>query len=76
VNETIVHERDLNKPAITDDSIRQSVIAALGPSPTGIDDILHFTGAGTGDVQLVLMELSLAGRLERHSGNRVSLITG
>lgn len=76
VNETIVHERDLNTPAITDDSIRQSVIAALGPSPTGVDDILHFTGAGTGDVQLVLMELSLAGRIERHSGNRVSLITG
>ena len=58
----------------TDDSIRQAIISALGPSPTDIDDIIRYTDASTGQVQLVLLELSLAGRLERQSGNRVSLI--
>lgn len=57
-----------------DNTIRQAIISALGPSPTEIDDIIRFTGATPGQVQLILMELALAGRLERHSGNRVSLI--
>ncbi len=57
-----------------DDTIRTAIISSLGPSPTEIDDIIRFTGAKPGQVQLVLMELALAGRLERHTGNRVSLI--
>jgi DNA processing protein len=58
----------------TDDEIRNAIISSLGPSPTEIDDIIRFTGATPGQVQLVLMELALAGRLERHTGNRVSLV--
>ena len=46
----------------------------MGPTPTDIDDIVRLTGAGSGEVQLVLLELDLAGRLERHSANRVSLL--
>ncbi len=62
-------------PAQTaDDTIRNAIISALGPSPTEIDDIIRFTNASNGQVQLILMELDLAGRLERHTGNRVSLI--
>jgi len=57
----------------TDDAIRNAIISSLGPSPTEIDDIIRFTSATPGQVQLVLMELALAGRLERHTGNRVSL---
>ena len=57
-----------------DDALRNAIISSLGPSPTEIDDIIRFTGATAGQVQLVLMELALAGRLERHIGNRVSLI--
>ena len=49
------------------------IIAALGPSPTDVDDLIRFCGATPGQVQLVLIELDLAGRLERHAGNRVSL---
>ena len=58
----------------TDDGVRTKIISALSPSPSDIDDIIRFTGAGAGQVQLVLLELSLAGRLERHAGGRVSLI--
>ena len=58
----------------TADPVRQRIVESLGPSPCEIDDIIRFTGASPGDVQLVLLELALAGRLERHAGNRVSLI--
>lgn len=54
--------------------LRQSIVDALGPSPCEIDDIIRFTGASAGEVQLVLLELSLAGKLERHGGNRVSIL--
>ena len=54
--------------------LRRAGIAALGAAPVEIDDIIRFAGATSGQVQLVLIELALAGRLERHGGNRVSLV--
>lgn len=54
---------------------RDRILEALGPVPTGIDDIIAHTGASPGSVQLALLELDLAGRLERHSDGRVSLLT-
>jgi DNA processing protein len=56
------------------DSLRPRIVSALGPTPTEIDDILRMTSASPGEVQLILLELDLAGRLERHGGNRISLI--
>ncbi len=56
------------------EAMRVRIISALGPSPCEIDDIIRFTGASPGEVQLVLLELDLAGRLERHTGNRVSIL--
>lgn len=56
------------------EDVRKSIVSALGPTPVEIDDIIRFSGASPGQVQLVLIELDLAGRLERHGGNRVSLI--
>ncbi|MDQ0518062.1 DNA processing protein [Kaistia geumhonensis] len=50
------------------------LIEALGPVPTAIDDIIRFTGLGAAVVQVLLLELDLAGRIGRHSGQRVSLI--
>ncbi len=61
-------------PAAATADIRQSIVDALGPAPCEIDDIIRFTGASAGEVQLVLLELSLAGKLERHGGNRVSIL--
>ncbi|MGD9738467.1 MAG: DNA-processing protein DprA [Bauldia sp.] len=49
------------------------VLEALGPSPIEIDEIIRFTGLSVGIVQLALIELDLAGRIERHPGQRVSL---
>jgi DNA processing protein len=45
----------------------------LGPSPVPVDEIVRLSGAQPGAVQLALLELDLAGRLDRHAGNKVSL---
>lgn len=57
-----------------DDSDRASVIEALSPTPTDVDSIMRHTGLHPARVQLVLLELDLAGRLERHAGGAVSLV--
>ena len=45
----------------------------LGPSPVPVDEIIRLSGASSGAVQMALLELDLAGRLDRHAGNKVSL---
>jgi len=65
---------DLDRPTDVAESARQRVVEALGPTPVAIDEILRATGVRSGELHLILMELALAGRLERHSGSRVSLI--
>ena len=45
----------------------------LGPSPVPVDEVIRLSGAPSGAVQMALLELDLAGRLDRHAGNRVSL---
>ena len=60
-------------PESTGDAIRIRVEELLGPSPAPVDEIVRLSGADPGEVQLVLLELDLAGRLDRHAGNKVSL---
>jgi DNA processing protein len=55
---------------------RSCVLEALGPTPTGIDEIIRHTGLHPAQVFMILLELDLAGRLERHAGGTVSLIYG
>jgi DNA processing protein len=50
------------------------VIEALGPVPVGVDEIIRHTGLHPAQVFMILLELDLAGRLERHAGGAVSLI--
>jgi DNA processing protein len=45
----------------------------LGPSPVPVDEIIRLSGATSGAVQMALLELDLAGRLDRHAGGKVSL---
>jgi DNA processing protein len=45
----------------------------LGPSAVPVDELIRLSGAPSGAVQLALLELDLAGRLERHAGGKVSL---
>ena len=54
------------------DRIRAAVEEALGPSPVGVDELIRLCGAPASAVLTVLLEMELAGRLERHPGNKVS----
>jgi DNA processing protein len=46
----------------------------LGPEPLLVDELIRQCQASTAEVQRALLELELDGRLERHPGNRVSLV--
>ncbi|KNY23570.1 DNA-processing protein DprA [Methylobacterium sp. ARG-1] len=54
---------------------RQKIIALLGPSPVGTDELARSAGVGARVVQTVLLELELDGRLERHGSGAVSLVS-
>lgn len=55
---------------------RDRVVEALGPTPVGVDEIIRHTGLHPAQVFMVLLELDLAGRIERHAGGMVSLVYG
>lgn len=57
-----------------DDGGRARVVEALGPVPAHPDEIVRHTGLPPAHVFMILLELDLAGRLERHAGGAVSLI--
>jgi DNA processing protein len=53
---------------------RDQITGLLGPVPISIDDLVRMSGASPAIVRTVLLELELAGRLERHGGGLVSLV--
>jgi DNA processing protein len=52
---------------------RARIVALLGPAPVQIDDLVRLSKSSPAVVRMVLLELEIAGRLERHGGNLVSL---
>lgn len=55
------------------DKARVIIHEKLGTSPTLVDDVIAQTGIPANVVMVVLLELELAGNLERYPGNRVSV---
>jgi DNA processing protein len=55
------------------ESERARIVSLLGPTPVGIDDLIRLSGISAAAVRVVLLELELAGRLERHGGGMVTL---
>ena len=53
---------------------RARIVSALGPTPTMVDEIVRQTGLSVQVVRVALLELDLAGRLHRDTGDRVSLL--
>jgi DNA processing protein len=53
---------------------RTRIVELLGPTPVPIDDLVRLSGSSPAVVRVVLLELELAGRLERHGGAMVSLL--
>lgn len=54
--------------------MRARIVEALGAAPVEIDEIARATRATARDLRVVLLELDLAGRIEHHPGNMVSLL--
>jgi DNA processing protein len=52
---------------------RAHIISLLGPAPVQLDDLVRLSNASPTIVRMVLLELEIAGRLERHGGGLVSL---
>jgi DNA processing protein len=52
---------------------RRRIVALLGPTPVEIDELIRQSGARAAVVRTVLLELEIAGRLERQAGGRVAL---
>ncbi|MPZ41175.1 MAG: DNA-protecting protein DprA [Rhizobiales bacterium] len=52
---------------------RERIVSLLGPTPVGLDDLVRLSGSTPRVVRMVLLELELAGRLERHGSGLVSL---
>jgi DNA processing protein len=53
---------------------RARIVALLSPAPVQVDDLVRLAKSSPRVVRLVLLELELAGRLERHGGGLVSLV--
>jgi DNA processing protein len=54
--------------------LRNKIMESLSPVPVGMDELIRAVDAPPGEVLTVILELELAGRIERQAGNRVNLI--
>ncbi|MEJ1121187.1 DNA-processing protein DprA [Phyllobacterium sp. CCNWLW109] len=64
---------DWISPVPPDQTERDRLFNLLGPVPVDIDDLIRTSQLHPSVVMLILLELDLAGRLQRHSGGNVSL---
>ncbi|WP_407152107.1 DNA-processing protein DprA [Bradyrhizobium sp. ORS 86] len=69
-----VREDDEPLDFATDASDRARIVGLLGPSPISLDDLIRMADMPPAIVRAVLLELELAGKLERHGGGLVSMI--
>ena len=69
---------DLDAPTQLTQPLRadahEIVVSLLGPAPVLVDDLIRVAGLTAREVQGVLVELDVEGRLQRHGANRVSLV--
>jgi DNA processing protein len=61
-------------PTEPDAEARERIVALLGPAPVGLDDLIRLSNSTPAMVRMVLLELELAGRIERLSGGLVALV--
>jgi len=69
--------READSEDIADDpesADRARIVNLLGPAPVSIDDLIRMAELSPAVVRTVLLELELAGQLERHGGGLVSLL--
>ena len=60
--------------APSDSPLGSSVEGLLGAAPVSIDDLIRNSGLPAAEVQMELLDLEMAGRLQRHANGCVSVI--
>jgi DNA processing protein len=58
------------------DGLAAALVTRLGHEPLAVDELVRQCGAPPAEVQSVLLDLELEGRVDRHPGNRVALRAG
>jgi DNA processing protein len=58
---------------VADDTALELIAERLGPTPVAVDELVRQCHLSAAAVATLLLELELAGRVERHPGNLVSL---
>jgi DNA processing protein len=59
-------------PDRTDDSSLDLILEKLSPTPVAVDELVRQCQLSAATIATLLLELELAGRVERHPGNLVS----
>lgn len=77
-SKTLTFELGDQPTEITNESLPngslEAVTALLGPTPIAVDELSRWCQLSAPVVRAALLELDLAGRLEWHPGNRISLL--
>ena len=63
----------MTQAPVADDAALELITERLGPSPVAVDELVRQCHLSAAAVATLLLELELAGRVERHPGNLVSL---
>ncbi len=68
-------EKPIQPPPIefAPEDVQRAALTALGPASVAVDAITRQTGLNAKAVQIALLELDLAGRIERHGQSLVAL---
>ena len=56
--------------------VLERVVERLGPAPVSLDELARASDLNIREVRTAVLELELAGRIERHGGGLVSLLMG
>lgn len=67
------YEEDLDATLEPDDSDRNRLLNVLSVTPTSMDDLIAASGVSASAMQTILLELDLAGRIERSAGQLIAL---
>ena len=63
-------------PDVAPEALLAAIEARLGKEPLGVDELVRRCDARLAEVQAVLLELELEGRLDLQPGDRVTLSAG
>lgn len=71
---TEVREPAQDAPQKNAEPGRNRIVSLLGPTPVSIDDLVRLAQTTAAIVRAALLELEIAGRIERHGAGLVSLL--